>query len=287
MPNGSVRFTRWLGLTAVMAALLAGLLATSAGIAVAAEPGEDMPPVVSNGTILPSSLPYLGGTVAIAADVVDDVGVVSVWVDVTCFDGWYSVELAVTEGTTYGATVGVGPNFTDSPVSCTVVVNANDTNGATQMEWIGEIQIDGQPQFDEAPVVSNPSVEPRELPSSGGVVTIGVDAFDTRGISEALATIALPGGGSTTVPLEPISSSRFEGTFLAPANSGTTAQQYAIEMTAYDDIGQSASVDGGVVTVAAAVNACAGRLVVTPGARSPCVPLPVRRGAGRAGSALR
>lgn len=130
-------------------------------------------------------------------------------------------------------------------------MQASDTNGALTIELIGDVQVAAQPQFDEAPAVSDPSVEPRELPASGGTVTIGVSASDNRGISSVEAAIVLPDGGSVAVPLEPISSSRFEATFTAPVNSGTTPQQYAIQAVAYDDIGQWDSVDAGIVTVAA------------------------------------
>ena len=71
-------------------------------------------------------------------------------------------------------------------------------------------------------------------------MTIGVSAFDTRAIAEVYPTVALPGGGTANVPLQGVSSSRYEGVFTAPANAGTVAMQYAIEITALDDIGQPA-----------------------------------------------
>ncbi len=253
---------------AVLLALLASSVALPGG-AVAQEPGEDNPPLVSNGTVTPSSLPYLGGTVAISVDAVDDFGITMVYADVLGPDGSpLSVQLIPSGVTTYSGTVAIPPNFTDSAASYSVNVQASDTNGATTTEFAGEIQVDAQPQFDEAPVASDPSVEPRELPAAGGAVTIGATATDNRGISEVYATVTLPGGGTVAVPLEPVSAIRFEGVFTAPANTGTTAEQYAIEITALDDIGQPGSVDAGTVTVAPRPPQSTGRLVVSPASRA-------------------
>lgn len=258
-----------LRMAAVLVALLAALVAMPDRSGAADGPGEDTPPIVSNGVIDPSSLPYLGGSVTISADAVDDVGVTMMYADVMGSDGsGQSVQLIQSGEQTYTGMVSIGPNFTDSPMSYAVSVQASDTNGATDTVTIGEIQVDAAPQFDEPPTVWDPSVEPRELPAAGGVVTIEANASDLRGISEALAAITLPDGGSVAVPLEPISASRFSGTFTAPPNTGTTAQQYAIEIIAYDDIGQPGSVDGGIVTVAPPPAQAPGKLAVSPGSRS-------------------
>lgn len=254
------------------AAAFAAMLAPAAlpSVAGAAEPGEDAPPVVSNGSILPASLPYLGGTVTIAADVADVDGVALVSAELLGSDGSYqAVALTPAGGDAYSGTAAIGPNFTDSPVSHAVQIIAEDANGLQTTESIGEVSVDAQPQFDEAPIASDPSVAPRELPSSGGTVAIGVTATDNRGISEVVATVGLPDGGSAAVTLEPISSSRFEGTFTAPPNAGATPQQYAIEVTAYDDIGQPGTVDAGIVTVAAA-DRCPRRMPPWAAAKARC-----------------
>jgi len=153
--------------------------------------------------------------------------------------------------TSYSARLTIPANVSDQPVSHTIAVHAWDGNSGETIAWLGEVQVDATPQFDEPPIVSDPSVDPRELPAEGGTVTIQASAWDLRGITEALATIGLPGGTSTVVYLEAISSSRFEGTFTAPANSGTVPQEYSVEISASDDIGQQAFADGGIFTVAA------------------------------------
>lgn len=251
-------------------ALLALAVLAAPPVAGAAEPGEDAPPVVSNGSVVPSSLPYLGGTVTISADVADVDGVTSVYAELSGSDGSYqAVTLSPAGGDAYSGTAAIGPNFTDTPASHGVSIVAEDVNGHSTSEGIGEISVDAEPQFDEAPIASDPSVEPRELPAAGGAVTIGVTATDNRGISEVGATVSLPGGGSAAVTLEPISSSRFEGTYVVPPNTGTTPQQYAIEITAYDDIGQPGTVGAGTVTVAAA-SRCPRRMPPWAAAKARC-----------------
>ena len=70
------------------------------------------------------------------------------------------------------------------------------------------------------------------------------------------------------MPLEPISSSEFEGVFTAPPNPGATTAQYGIEIIALDDIGQPGTVDAGQVSVAANPPKATGRLAVWPATRN-------------------
>jgi hypothetical protein len=268
--------TRQASFVLTMAVVLLALLAASP--AAVADHGENLPPVVSNGVVGPTSLPYLGGEVTISVDVADDHDEITrVFAQVFGWDTSYQyAALTPTDGDTYGGSVVIPPNFTDGPVTYWVAVGAEDGNGLYSADHDTEISVDAQPQFDEPPAVSDPSVEPRELPASGGTVTIGVTATDNRGVAEALAVVALPGGETATVALEPISSSRFEGTFAVPPNRTRTPQQYAIEMRAYDDIGQPGTADGGTVTVAA--SRCPPRMPAWAAARARCGRLPARSG---------
>jgi hypothetical protein len=273
MPQARSRQT---SLLLTMAAVLLALLAVSP-VAVAAE-GENLPPVVSNGSVGPTSLPYLGGEVTISVDVADDHDEIArVFAQVFGWDTSYQyVALTPTGGDTYAGSVVIPPNYTDSPVSYWIIVNAQDTNGVLSEDNTTEISVEAQPQFDEAPVVSDPSVEPRELAATGGTVTIGITATDNRGIVEALAVVALPGGGTAAVTLEPISFSRFEGTFAVPPNRSTTPQQYAIEILAYDEGAQSDMADGGTVTVAA--SRCPPRMPAWAASKARCGRAPARIG---------
>ncbi|MFA9269513.1 MAG: hypothetical protein ACEQSX_01975 [Baekduiaceae bacterium] len=248
-----------------LAVLLSMVLAValSASSAHAQDPvGEDTPPILLGGSLSPSVLEWQGDQVTITVDAIDDFGITMAYADVTNSNGFReSVQLIPSGPTSYTGLIMIAPNPTDQPLTYGVEVTVTDGNGGFDTEVIGEIQVDAQPQFDEAPAVSDPTVSPRALPSGSGPVTIAATATDNRSIASVSATVRLPGGGTSEVPLEAISASRFEGTYTPPANTGTTAQRYAIEITASDDIGQTASVDAGEVVVAARA-AVAGRLVV-------------------------
>ncbi len=251
----------------VLLAVLVPLALSPAGAG--AQEGFDAPPVVTNVTASPNSLPAEGGLVTIFADASDENGGVT-WVQAEItgpFGGPETVLMDFTGvGQTYSGSLTIPANFTDSPMSYSVIVQAIDLGGNSTWEGGAEINVDAAPQFDERPIVSDPTVAPRDLPSGGGTSTIRVTASDDRAISEVYATITGPGGSTTTVPLDGISSSQFEGVFTAPANAGATSAQYAIEVTALDDIGQGASADAGLVTVAAAApSPKPAKLTVNPG----------------------
>jgi hypothetical protein len=249
MPRSNEVIPKLYVMVAVVLAVLA-FLAVGPALA-AAQADDNEPPVVFNGKATPGSLPYQGGTVTISVDATDDVGVASVGATMYGSDGGFqSVQLIYTGGTSYSATVALGPNYTDSSVNYSLEIMAMDAEDGSTLEFFNGVDIDAQPQFDELPAVSDPSVAPRSLPAAGGVVTIQATATDNRGISDVYARVTAPGGGTTDVPLEGISSSRFEGTYTAPANTGLTSSQYAISITATDDIGQQDSIDAGNVTVA-------------------------------------
>jgi hypothetical protein len=257
---------RW-RLAAVLLAVLAPLALSPAGAG--AQEAIDTPPVVTNVTASPSSLPAEGGLVTIFADASDEGGGVSdVQAQITGpFGGPEIVLMAFTGvGQTYSGSLTIPANFTDSQVNYSILVQAIDINGNSTSAEGGGISVDAAPQFDERPIVADPLVTPTSLPSGGGASTIRVTATDDRAISEVYATITRPDGSTTNVPLGGISSSQFEGTFTAPANTAATAAQYAIEVTALDDIGQSATADAGLVTVAAVPPPPSpAKLTVTPG----------------------
>ena len=139
------------------------------GSAFAQDP-EDTPPSIANPTFTPNTVPYTGGEVDIVADVTDDVGVTAVYADVFTSGGdGQSVQLfASATPPAYSGSVVMGPNFSDSPVSYSVVLQATDSQRRHDDRKAGEITVDAQPEFDEPPIVSDPSVTPRTLGSGGG-----------------------------------------------------------------------------------------------------------------------
>jgi hypothetical protein len=256
-------------MAAILGALAACLLA--AGPAAADESGiEDNPPYVAGGELSPSSLSYEGGSVQIRAEIFDDRGLYMTYAQIYRPDA-SSETIQLVEGykDNYFATLEVPPNYSDSPVEYGVEVQTYDSNGAYSASLIGAVQVEAAPQFDESPYVTNAELNPSYLQSEGGTVTISADAGDNRGLAGLFATVALPGGGSVEVPMNPTSSSHFEGTYEVPANSGPLAAEYLVEVIAQDDIGQEGRGLAGTITVAAPPPPpSSGRLEVWPGDRS-------------------
>jgi hypothetical protein len=232
-------------------------------LALPSSAGANDAPVVTNTTITPSALTYVGGNVTITANVTDDSNALDIVFIEVRGPYWWSV--AMTQGPDpfqWSGTVELPPNFTPDPIGWQFEVRALDLEEAETSVAAGHVLVDGQPPFDQPPSVYDPAVTPRNLPSTGGPVTLAVSASDTRGISEAYAVVNGPGGATTHVVLQPISADRFTGVFNAPANPGTSAMQYSVVMTALDDIGQAGTADGGLITVAGRPT---GRLEIKPG----------------------
>ena len=253
--------SRW-GAAAWLAVVATLLVLPQASLA--QEPGEDTPPDVSNAYVSPGYLDYTGGDVYINADVVDDFGVTMVYADVYGPDGVQSVQLFSSGATTYGGHVLIPPNYTPWLVSYGVNVQASDTNGATDYEVAGEIQVGPEPQFDQAPYVSDPQVQPRDLPATGGTADISATATDDRSVANVFAIVTSPGGATTEVWMGLVGGSQYQAAFTAPANTTAAAETYAVLIVAQDDSGQTASADGGVFTVAAQPPASDGRLKLRP-----------------------
>jgi hypothetical protein len=242
--------------------LLLSLLALSlltASRAGAAEVGqEDTGPIIAATSLTPASLPPEGGTITITATVEDDFGVAMAYAEIYGPELFREsvqlipFEVSPTGVITFAGTFNAPPNLTDSPLGYGVEIQATDTNGAFATRFLGEVQVEATPKFDEAPFVSDPTVAPRQLPASGGELTLAVDASDDRALAGVFAIVTRPDGTTVEVPLESTGPSRFEGTFAVAANAETTAKQYAIQFVAEDDIGQTTNADGGLATVAGA-----------------------------------
>jgi hypothetical protein len=256
---------RTAGGTRIAVLLLACAVAAVGAVPAAAQ--EDTPPILSNLTVGPTHFDHFGGTVTISADVQDDVGIAMVYADVSASSGSFPSVQLLYQGQTgdvqhYSGSAQLPSNFTDEAVSYGFTVVATDTNGGFAEGVAGEAEVAAQPQFDEAPVVSDSTVTPRTLPASGGTVVIRARASDNRSVSEVYADVVLVGGGSFNVPLDPISSAEFQGELAVPANAGPGALKYTVQVVALDDIGQPGTEDAGSFTVAAPH--AAGILAVTP-----------------------
>jgi hypothetical protein len=243
---------------AVALALITALLLVGPASAVACgeEGGEDTGPLINLAQVTPGGFfTYEGGTATVTTEVEDDCGIQQVYAEINSTAGTYwSFQLLPFENinsnsVVYRGEFQVPPNYQEWPVTYSVEISAEDTDGAFATALAGEIEVAGLPPFDEAPYVSEASVVPNVLGGGGGTVKIGVTASDTRGIANAYAIVTYPNGGEKEVWLEPISFSRFESPLKVPANPSATPLSYAVSVFAEDDIGQTTGAYAGTVTV--------------------------------------
>jgi hypothetical protein len=246
----AVSFRRVWALTLFLG--LCGVLLLSADRAAADGEGEDTPPQIVSGSVTPSYLPSSGGNVQIQAEIIDDIGVHMTTAQVYGSDGSFqAIQLYEGFKDNYFGTLEVPENTSEGTMSYYVEVQAYDTINAWANTTVGEVQVEGQPQFDEAPWVSTTEMFPTVLPSEGGAVTIRAEAGDNRGLSGIYALITGPAGTSVEVGMNATDFSHFEGTFNAPANSSSLAAEYIVEVIVQDDIGQESRATAGIVTVEA------------------------------------
>jgi hypothetical protein len=259
-----------IGSLALLAALLL-VLPAAASACIEDGGGEDRAPTIGGGQVAPATLTNAGGTVVLSGEVEDDCGIRSVHGEVGSegFSSYFEMH-PVGPGSFVNATLYQGeaqlpPNSQESPVDYFAVMEAEDTNGSVEHAFSGEVEVAAAPAFDEAPYVSNATLSPRTLGSAGGPVTIAADATDNRSVASVFAIVTLPDESQQEVPLEPVSSQHFEGTFPAPANLGPTPAEYSVVVHAEDDIGQTGSEGAGGFTVAAPIAPPpSGELVVRP-----------------------
>jgi hypothetical protein len=251
MAQRTMGFGRYRMLAVLLA--MAGALLVGAAGAGAEEEVDGTPPVITNGVLNPSTLPSSGGNAQISVDIIDESGVQNTTAQVYGSDGSYqAISLYQGSGDTYYGTLEAPANYSEGTVSYGVEVQAYDLFNNYNSSAIGEVQVEGQPQFDEAPWISTTELWPQFLPAEGGTVTISAEAGDNRGLSAVYATITPVSGGATTeVGLGGVSSSRFEGSYEVPANTGPLAAEYLVEVVVQDDIGQEGRALAGTITVEA------------------------------------
>jgi len=230
---------------------------------------DSLPPVITNGSLSPGSLPHEGGNVQISVEITDESGVQATTAQVYGSDGSYqAIQLYEGFKDNYFGTLETPANYSEGAMSYSVEVQAYDLHNNFNAASIGEVQVEGQPQFDEGPYVSMTEISPQALPAEGGTVTISAEAGDNRSVASVFATIATL-AGTTEVPLQPVSSSRFEGTYEVPANVGPLAAEYLVEVVAEDDIGQQGRGSAGTISVEPPPPALSkGLLEAWPGERS-------------------
>ena len=219
--------------------------------------GEDQFPEVTDGSVIPGTLPWQGGQIDYSAVLTDDVGVDQAWVTITGSDGWWTGgDLTLGDGDTWSGSASLPPNGTHEDISYQVVVSAVDTAGQQTDTQIGEPTVQGQPQFNEKPVVSQVDVSPTELGADGGLVTIEAQATDTEGSVAYVDAIIRPGGcavpcaDEVDLPMDAVDSDHFSATWTAPASTSTDLETWTVLVRATDDVGQEGEGTGPDVHVA-------------------------------------
>lgn len=216
------------------------------------EVGADTtPPTFANGVLSPSTLSYEGGNSQISVDIVDETELHSTYAQVYGSDGSYqSIYLYQGNGSTYYGTLAVPPNYSDGWLSYSVEVEAYDSFFNYNKAYIGEVQVESPLNFDQNPWISQTTLNPQFLPSSGGPVTITAEAGDDFGLNAVYAVVTpVSGGASTQFGLNTVSNNYFERTYEMPANTGSSAAEYLVEVVVEDDVGQQGRASAGTITV--------------------------------------
>jgi hypothetical protein len=243
---------------AVALALMAALLVVPASAAACGEEGtEDTAPLINWAKTTPATVSFEGGTGVVEVEVEDDCGVQQVYAEIYGPEGFFFTvfqllpsEIVSTYASVYRGEFQIVPNHQESSVYYGVSISVLDTNGAPANTFAGEIEVEAAPQFDEAPYVSEASLTPPIVGSGGGGVKISASASDNRGLGNVFAVVTYPDETQHDLDLEGISSSRFQGRFIAPANDGVAFEQYSVIVYAEDDIGQRSFESAGTFKVA-------------------------------------
>lgn len=267
-PVGVAAARRFVLLLLAGLALLCSAALPSAAFAQDAEPpGPDNPPIITGGSVSPSSLGWEGGQVDITANVIDDYGLSMVYATLYGPDSTpYPVQLIQSGDGQFSGSVTAPPNTEKDPRQYGVEVTATDWANGTDTKLIGSVEIAGSPVFDEDPYVWDPTVAPRDVPATGGNVEIGVNASDDHGVNVVLASIELDGYTfpPTWIELTADSATHYTGTFAAPANTTPNAKSYRVKILVADDAGQEVSLDAGTYTVRGTPTQPAGLLSISP-----------------------
>lgn len=263
-------FTRvraWSAALLAIAAITGGLLAApSPALA------EDTPPIAYGGSVEPTTLDFHGGQVTITAGALDDIGIFMFYVNVTGPDGFtQDVQMLPSnipdnphEPWTFSGSITLPSNSYPYPLDYFFNSTVTDTAGQFSGAYIGQVTVGEVQEIDEPPYLWEPTLSAKTLPSTGGVLTVGVSTFDDTSVAAASARVTGPGNYEKVVDLSPVDQTVYSGSLTVPANPSTTPAVYTVTFTAYDDIGQSTSLAGGTFTVAATDAPPLGQLRITP-----------------------
>ncbi|MGV3724232.1 MAG: Ig-like domain repeat protein, partial [Actinomycetota bacterium] len=202
-------------------------------------------------SVTPNFFDHQGGAALISADVTDNVGVQRVEAKVLLPDGFTTiiVPLELVSGNRFEGSFNTLPNSGSEPEFYDVDLEAEDAAGNLTNSFCDTILVDSQDV--SPPVLSDCQVTPRNLPSSGGSVSLSAAATDNRDLVLVQAVINLPGGGTDTVVLTQAGmSDTYTGSYQAASNSTNAPKANQDSFAARDAEGNTAQEPCGVFTVA-------------------------------------
>lgn len=214
---------------------------------------DNVPPTITNCDVTPRSLPNFGGYLTFKADITDVSGIQSAKVVVTNPDNSETVVplFAPPTGSTYQGTYMVPGNPGPADRIYGVRFEATDNASNKAVAPCGTYTVTAPDQT--GPAFANCQVIPRALPASGGTVTIRADITDPSGVLGAEAVVTYPDASTVHIPLTPQgTSSTYQGTFTAPANSALSPATYAVKITATDMLENASATDCGTFSVGGA-----------------------------------
>ncbi len=198
----------------------------------------------------PSVLSSQGGTVAVTAEVTDDVAVFQVVGSVRRPDNSTADFALVRQPDgTFRGTFLAPANTATADQTYTVTLKARDTSNNAAEQLCGSFVVALQDLL--APALSAPQVSPRALPNAGGEVAVAVTATDNIGVERVTVVLVRIGEAPVTAELAPQGGGSYTGTVILPPNTTTRDRIYGVAFSAVDATGNRTTLEAGAVTVQA------------------------------------
>ncbi len=211
-----------------------------------------VPPTLTlaNCRVSPTSLAPTGGVVTLSVDVASGGPLARVFATITRPDATTTeVDLARGAGDTFGGTFTAPANALATVRTYGVAFTAVQVSGGRSSVTCAPFTV-GAAGDSVPPTLTHFTVNPRAVSHRGGSISLKALVTDNVRVASVTVTFTLA-GVSTPVTLLAVAGRGFVGSFPAPANPTSAAQVYSVSLTMRDRAGNSATVPGGEVTVAA------------------------------------
>jgi probable HAF family extracellular repeat protein len=227
-------------------------------------PSDSQPPQLSNPAVQPASRNALGGDFTLSVQATDDQGIATVTATVNLPGGGTQTITLARQGmtNTYSGVFTAPGNLGTTPRTYTASFAATDTGGnTTTLALPGSFSV----LPDQAPVIVSAGVSPPSRDNNGGTFTVTAHVTDDVGVSSVTADVNGPNmiaSFQLTLQSGTNTDGVYTGQFTAPANPGSTAQQYSVSVTAEDSDQTDVASAGSVLVLGA--NSADGHIQVEP-----------------------